>query len=286
MNNIIKEKMTIENLIYKIRGVEVMLDFDIASLYQVDTKRINEAVNRNKEKFPERYSFKITEEDLKILSMQNIKLNINTKTRTKPRAFTEQGLYMLATILKSKVATDVTIAIMDTFVKMRHYINYNKELLPNKIFLLEEKVDKNTKRINEIFDKFNSKGITKEYLFFENELFKSHYVFEKILDLAKEEIIIIDNYANKELLIELSKFDKKIVIVSKNMDNNLIKKYKAEFNNIDFIQKDIFHDRFIIIDRKILFSCGASFKDLGKKCFAINLMEEEMIINDILNKLK
>ena len=192
---------------------------------------------------------------------------------------------MLATILKSSVATKVSIAIMDTFVKMRHYINYNKYMLPNRMLLLEDKVDNNTKRINQLFDMFDPKDITKEYLFFENQLFKSHYVLNKIFESAKEEIIIVDNYADKELLMYLSKLQKNIKIISKNMDDLLITKYEKEFNNIEFIRKDIFHDRFIILDRKKLFSFGSSFKDLGKKCFAINLMEDKIILNELLNKI-
>lgn len=286
MNNVIeKERIEIENLIYEIRGVEVMLDIDIAKLYQVDTKRINEAVSRNTDKFPERFSFVLTACEKNILWSQNATANISSKSRSNPRVFTEQGLYMLATILKSSVATKVTIAIMDTFVKMRHYINYNKQVLPNRILLLEEKVDENIKRIDKLFDMFDPKVITKEYLFFDHELFKSHYILMKIFSLAKEEIIIIDNYAGKELLNELTDIDKKIIIVSKNINDTLVKKYKNDYNNVEFIKKDIFHDRFIIIDKSILFTCGASFKDLGKKCFAINLMEDKIILENILSKI-
>jgi len=185
-------------------------------------------------------------------------------------AFTEQGLYMLATILKSKVATEVSIAIMDTFVKMRHYINYNKSFLPYKFLLLEKKADNNTKRINELFDKFNPKDIVKDYLFFEGDFYDSYSLLLDIFNKSKEEIIIIDNYAGKELLDILKRINKRIIIVSKNIDEILKEKYESQYNNITFINNNSFHDRFIIIDRIILYSCGASFKDLGKKCFTIN----------------
>ena len=181
---------------------------------------------------------------------------------------------MLATILKSKVATKVTISIMDTFVKMRHYINYNKNFLPNSFLLLEEKVDNNTKRIDELFDKFDYKDIVKNYLFFEGELYDAYSVLLDILSKANEEIVIIDNYAGKELLDILKKINCKIIIVSKNIDEILKKKYESQYDNITFINNNSFHDRFIIIDRNELFSFGASFKDLGKKCFAINEFEE------------
>ena len=286
MNDLIENK--IENLVYEVRGVEVMLDSDLAMLYEVETKRINEAVNNNLDKFPERISWKLTKDEANNLRSQfatSSGVNNYGGRRYLPRVFTEQGIYMLATILKSSVATKVSIAIMDTFVKMRHYINYNKYMLPNRMLLLEDKVDNNTKKINQLFDMFDPKEITKEYLFFENQLFKSHYVLNKIFESAKEEIIIVDNYADKELLMYLSTLQKSIKIISKNMDNLLIAKYEKEFNNIEFIRKDIFHDRFIILDREKLFSCGSSFKDLGKKCFAINLMEDKIILNELLNKI-
>lgn len=286
MNDLIENKM--ENLVYEVRGVEVMLDSDLAMLYEVETKRINEAYYRNIDKFPERISWKLTKDEANNLRSQfatSSGVNNYGGRRYLPRVFTEQGIYMLATILKSSVATKVSIAIMDTFVRMRHYINYNKYMLPNRMLLLEDKVDNNTKRINQLFDMFDPKEITKEYLFFENQLFKSHYVLNKIFESAKEEIIIVDNYADKELLMYLSTLQKSIKIISKNMDNLLIAKYEKEFNNIEFIRKDIFHDRFIILDREKLFSCGSSFKDLGKKCFAINLMEDKIILNELLNKI-
>lgn len=288
MNNLIESKIKIEDLVFEVRGVEVMLDSDLAMLYEVETKRINEAVKNNLDKFPERISWKLTKDEANNLRSQfatSSEENNYGGRRYLPRVFTEQGIYMLATILKSSVATKVSIAIMDTFVKMRHYINYNKYMLPNRMLLLEDKVDNNTKRINQLFDMFDPKDITKEYLFFENQLFKSHYVLNKIFESAKEEIIIVDNYADKELLMYLSKLQKNIKIISKNMDDLLITKYEKEFNNIEFIRKDIFHDRFIILDRKKLFFCGSSFKDLGKKCFAINLMEDKIILNELLNKI-
>ena len=185
-----------------------MLDSDIAKLYQVETKRVNEAVKNNLEKFPERFSFVITNKEKENLKSKFSTANISSKSRSNPRVFTEQGLYMLATILKSKVATEVSIAIMDTFVKMRHYINYNKDFLPHKFMLLEKKVDENTQRINELFDKFDPKVIVKDYIFFEGEFYDSYSLLLDILGSAYEEIIIIDNYAGKELLDILKKINK------------------------------------------------------------------------------
>ena len=286
MNEIIEqEKMIIEDMIYDVRGVQVMLDSDIAKLYCVETKRVNEAVKNNPDKFPERFSFVITDLEKNNLWSKFSTANISSKSRTNPRVFTEQGLYMLATILKSKVATSVSIAIMDTFVKMRHYINYNKNFLPYKFMLLENKVDDNTKRINELFNKFDPKVIVKDYIFFEGEFYDAYSLLLDIFNSSKEEIIIIDNYAGKNLLDLLKNIDKKIIIVSKNIDEILKKKYEEQYNNITFVNNNSFHDRFIIIDRKKLYSCGASFKDLGKKCFAINELNDEFYLNRILRML-
>lgn len=209
-------------------------------------------------------------------------------SRPNPGVFTEQEVYMLATILKSKEAIKTSIRIMDTFVKMRHYINYNKNILPRRFLLLEEKVDNNTKRIDELFDKFNPKEITKDSIFFKGDIYDAYSVLLEIFNLAKDEIIIIDNYVGKVLLDELRSIDKNIIIISSNINVNLRKKYLKQYNNIKFIKNDSYHDRFIIIDRKIVFHSGASFKDLGRKCFGIheieNYVEIEKLINEVIKK--
>ena len=285
--NEIMEKISVENMIYEIGGVEVMLDSDLAKLYQVETKRINEAVRNNPLKFPERFSWKLNDKESKNFLVENFDQKIETRggKYKNPRVFTEQGVAMLATILRSKIATEVSIAIMDAFVKMRHYINYNKNVLPHKFMLLEDKVNDNTKRINELFDKFNPKDIAKNSIFFENTFYDSYSLLMSILEKAKEEIIIIDNYASKELLDILKQVNTNITVVSKNIDNILKKKYIKQYSNITFINNDLFHDRFIIIDRKILYNSGASFKDIGKKCFCINEIKEKDIIEEIIEKI-
>lgn len=286
MNEIIeKETINIEGMIYEINGVEVMLDSDLAKLYHAETKRINEAVKNNPDKFPERYSFVLNKELISFLRSKILTLEINGQgkyTKYAPRVFTKQGVYMLATILKSKEATEVSIRIMDTFVKMRHYINYNKAFLPHKFMLLEDKINNNTKRINELFDRFNPKEIIKNSIFFEDDFYDAYSVLLDIFNESKEEIIIIDNYADKELLDILKNIDKKIIIVSKNIDEMLKKKYLKQYTNVTFINNNSFHDRFIILDRNKLYSCGASFKDLGKKCFAINEFNDQEYLEKLL----
>lgn len=239
------------------------------------TKEINQAVKNNPDKFPSRYSFILSNQEKENLRSKFLTTNIGNISRSNPRVFTEQGVYMLATILKSKTDTEVSIRIMDTFVKMRHYINYNKNILPRRFLLLEEKVDNNTKRIDELFDKFNPQEITKDSIFFKGDIYDDYSVLLEIFNVAKDEIIIIDNYIGKVLLDELRSINKKIIVISSNINNNLKKKYLKQYDKITFINNDSYHDRFIIIDRKIVFHCGASFKDLGKKCFGIHEIENK-----------
>lgn len=286
MNEIVeKDVIDIEEMIYEIDGKEVMLDTDLAKLYHVETKRINEAVSRNKEKFPNRISWIANDNEVEILWSQNATANISSKSRTNPRVFTEQGVYMLATILKSKEAIRTSIRIMDTFVNMRHYINYNKNVLPRRFLLLEDKVDNNTKRIDELFDKFNPKVITKNSIFYKNDIYDAYSVLIEIFKLSEDEIIIIDNYAGKELLDILRIINKKIIIVTSNIDDIQKKKYLKQYKNVSFIKNDSYHDRFIIIDRKKVFHCGASFKDLGNKCFGINEIENKIEIDKLVNEV-
>ncbi len=281
--NEIAEIKYIERKIYNIRGVEVMLDSDLAEQYQCanGTKSINLAVKRNKDRFPSDFYFQLNEEEYNQICGFNLKLQ-NNKIRSLPYVFTEQGVAMLATIIKTDVAAKVSIDIMRAFVRMRHYIKYNDQLLPRKYLLLEEKVDNNTKRIDELFDKFNPKVITKNSIFFQNDIYDAYSVLLEIFDIAEEEIIIIDNYIGKVLLDDLRTINKKIIIFSANINNTLKSKYSKQYDNVTFINNDSYHDRFIIIDRKRVFHCGASFKDLGKKCLGINERENDKLINDII----
>ncbi len=258
-----------------------MLDSELARLYQCKngTKEINQAVKNNPLKFPERFSWILKDNELEELRSKNLTTNYSKMSRSNPRVFTEQGVMMLATILKSEVAVEVSISIMDAFVKLRRYVSnslMNSEMLinhENRILKLETTFNKMQEK-----EKINT-------IFFEGQIFDAYVLLLDIFDTAKEEIIIIDNYAGKELLKILKGIDKKIIIISKNIDNILVKKYKNQYSNIEFKNIDTFHDRFIIIDRKKLYSCGASFKDLGKKCFAVNEMEANEVINNLVNKV-
>ena len=284
MNEVIeKEILNIENMIYEIRGLQVMLSTDVAKLYQVETKRINEVIKRNINRFPNSFCFQLTKKEIEELSLRSqfATLNKNNNLRGQhykylPYVLTEQGIMMLSGLLKSDIAVKVNIQIIDAFVKMRRYfansISHSEILVNHENRLL---VIENT------LDKFKEKEINK--IFFEREFYDAYSLLLDIFSKTKEEIIIIDNYAGKELLDILKEVNKKIIIVSKNIDDILKEKYERQYNNITFINNDSFHDRFIIIDRYKLYSCGASFKDLGKKCFGIYEFNDKEYLNKLLD---
>ena len=281
-----KENINIENIIYEVRGVQVMLDSDLARLYQCTngTKDINKAVKRNIKKFPNDFCFQLTDAEKEELWFQTG--TANNMTRTNPFVFTEQGIAMLASVLHTDIAIEISIRIIRSFVKMRNYINYHQNMLTNNFLLIEKKVDENTKRINELFDKFDPKEIIKEYLFFKGDIYDAYSVILDIFNTSLEEIIIIDNYAGKELLDTIKNINRKIIIVSENIDETLKKKYEKQYNNVSFVYNDTMHDRFIILDRNILYSCGSSLKDVGKKCFSIHEFRDKKYINDLINEIK
>ncbi|MFR5904424.1 MAG: ORF6N domain-containing protein [Bacilli bacterium] len=287
MNNIVvSNNIKIENMIYEIRGKKVMLDSDLAKLYNVETKRINEAVKNNIEKFPERYCFKLSdnESDNLLVEIFDQKIEKRGGKYKNPRVFTEQGVYMLATILKSKEATKITIAIMDAFIVMKKIINTS--LIEQKYF--NELTIKNTediKLLQESFDKLNIKE-SNNHIFYEGQIYDAYSLLIDILSKAKKEIIIIDNYAGKKLFDIIRNINVKVKIYTENIDNISKEKYEKQYSNIEIINTNIFHDRFIIIDNKMLYHSGASFKDLGKKCFAITKIVDNNILKELLNKLK
>ena len=196
-----------------------------------------------------------------------------------PYVLTEQGIMMLSGLLKSDIAVKVNIQVIDAFVKMRQY--FATTISNNHILINHEN---RILKLEETFNKFNNKKEINK-IFFEGELYDAYSILLDILGEAKQEIIIIDNYAGKELLDLLKKIDRKIIIVSKNIDEILKKKYESQYNNILFINNNSFHDRFIILDKNKLYTCGASFKDLGKKCFAISEFKEKKYLDEILKIL-
>ena len=276
MNDIIKEEK-IENMIYEIRGKQVMLDSDLARLYECSngTKTINQAVKRHINKFPERYMFQITSEEFQKICGPNLGPQKN-KVRTLPYVFTEQGVAMLATILRTPVADIMSMQIIDAFVYMRKYLSSS-----NKDSMLVNHESRILK-LEESFDKMSSKQTS---IIYDGKIYDAYSILIDILNSAKEEIIIIDNYANKDLLDMLRSINKNIIILSKNLDSILLKKYNSQYNNISFINNNPLHDRYIILDRKDVYVSGMSLKDIGKKYSYIYKINEELFIDELLKRV-
>ena len=286
MNKIVvSDDIKIENMIYEIRGKKVMLDSDLAMLFGYETKQLNRQVLRNINRFPENYCFQITDTEYISLRCQNGTLKNGRGEHRKylPYVFTEYGITMLAGILKSDVAIKMSLRIVDIFITMKNYINTS--LIEQKYF--NELTIKNTEDIKLLQESFNKLNIKENnnHIFYEGQIYDAYSLLIDILSKAKKEIIIIDNYAGKKLFDTIRNINVKVKIYTENIDNISKEKYKKQYNNLEIINTNIFHDRFIIIDNKVLYHSGASFKDLGKKCFAITKIEDNNILKELLNKL-
>lgn len=287
MNNIIlNEEVRIEDMIYEVRGLQVILASDVAKLYNSETKIINQVVKRNINRFPEHFCFQLTNEKYYSLRSQNVtskEYNHVTRggNRYLPYAFTEHGIMMLSGLLKNDIAVEVNVKIINAFVAMRKYIS--SSLIEQKY--INELVLKDTKRIDLIeltLAEFKEKN---NHLFFKGQIYDAYSLLIDIFNKSKKEIIVIDNYVDKSILDILSKTNKNVKIYTNKYNNQDYEKYKMQYKNVDLIIINTFHDRFIIIDKKLLYHCGASFKDLGKHCFEISKIEDNDILDNLLKKL-
>ena len=287
----LKEDLNIENMIYEIRGKQVMLDSDLARLYQCKngTKSINLAVNRNVNKFPNDFYFQLTNNET-----ENLRFHFETSSSTtnyggkryNPYAFTEQGVAMLATVLHTPVAAEVSVNIMRSFVKMRKYISVNLIEQDNMKNMLI-KHDNEIKLLQESFSKLEEKEKI-NHIFYEGQIYDAYSLLIDIFKKANKEIIIIDNYADKSILDMITNLNVKVTIVTKkfNLLKDIdIKKYNKQYHNLKIIYSDKFHDRFIILDKKVLYHSGASYKDLGNKCFAITKIEDKWYLETIIKNI-
>ena len=301
MNNIIEKELNIEDMIYEIREKQVILDSDLAKLYHVETKRINEAAKNNPRKFPERFSWIVTEKEFNIISSRS-KISTLNKSGNKrgsnikyyPRVFTEQGVAMLATILKSQKAIETSINIMDAFVKMRHYIkdnllnqnNINNIVLEDHSHIL--RLDGDLKLLQETFDKLEEKRKINE-IYFNGQIYDAYSKIKDIFAESKEELILIDNYVDKTILDMIKNLKIKVIIITKE-NNKLttldIEKYNKQYHNLKVIYNETFHDRYFIIDRNKIYHCGTSINYIGSKTFSINILEDEIVKESLLNKIK
>ena len=292
MNELETNDIKIEDMIYEIRGKQVMLDSDLAKLYKCKngTKSINLTVKRHINRFPERFMFQLTEEESKIIWFQIETKYGKVETRggkfDKPFVFTEQGVSMLSAILKTYVAEEISIAIMDAFVAMRHYIGSNNGRLSNlEVKVLEH--DNNIKLLQESFNKLEENREINE-IYFNGKIYDA---YSKIIDIfkeANEELIIVDRYTDKTILDMIKNLDCKVILLtSKNSKITKldIEKYNEDYHNLTIFYNDMFHDRYFIIDKDKIYHSGNSINHIGYRKSSINTLLDNNIKKAIIDDI-
>ena len=298
MNDLVKEKINIEDLIYEIRGVQVMLDSDLAQLYECanGTKSINLAVKRHINRFPKRFMFQLTKEEFFNLRFQSETSSWNSYggVRKLPYAFTEQGVAMLATVLRTPVAEEISIKIMDAFVAMRKFISNNlleQKYINNLVLEDHSLILENKKKISLIEDtlaKFEEKKKVSE-IYFNGQIYDAYSKIQEIFKEAKTKLIIIDGYADNTILDIIKRLNIQVTIITK--PNNLltlqdIERYNKQYNNLRVKYNNTFHDRYFILDDSVVYHCGASINRIGYKTFSITKINDYEVCKSLINKLK
>ena len=284
MSNLIKQK-EIQNKIYLIRDNQVMTDKDLAELYQVETRVLNQAVKRNIERFPNDFMFQLSKDEFESLKSQFVISNSNRGgVRKLPYVFTEQGVSMLASVLNSKIAIDVSIQIIRIFVNFKKFTSENA-LLFDKVKELENKVNEHDNNLKQLI----STNLPKtEGIFYNGQIFDAYVFVTDLIKSATTEIILIDNYIDETVLLMFTKRNKnvKATIYTQKISKQLqldIEKHSSQYSKIEIKQFKKSHDRFLIIDKKELYHIGASLKDLGKKWFAFSKIK--LNIDEFINRI-
>ena len=302
MKDIVK-KDDIENKIIVIRNKQVILDRDIAALYGVETKRLNEQVKRNIDRFPESFCFQLTKTDTENLMSQiatsnddslrshfaTLKKGRGQHRKYLPYAFTEQGVAMLSAVLKSETAIKVSVQIINAFVAMRRFLVSNAQVF-QRLDSLEIKQVETDKKLNYVLDAIESKDIQpKQGIFFDGQVFDAYVFINDLVKSAKKSIVLIDNYIDESVLVLFSVRRKgvSLSILTKSISKKLqldIKKHNEQYPPVNIKEFSKAHDRFLIIDGKTVYHVGASLKDLGKKWFAFSKMD--ISAADILSEVE
>ena len=293
------DRNSIESKILNIRNKQVMLDSELAAIYGIETKVFNQAVKRNIERFPDEFRFQLTEEEMNTFfkpasRSQIVTLNSSGNLRGsnikyRPYAFTEQGVAMLSAVLRSETAVKVSIEIMNAFVQMRHYLQENANII-SRLTNTETKLLEHDKNFERIFAALESNPKPKkEGVFFQGQIFDAYAFFQNIIQKAKNEIILIDGYVDLTVLEQLSKKKSGVQVTiytdSKTKISALdVQKFNSQYPQLTLNYTSKMHDRFLIIDNKTVYHIGASLKDLGKKCFAFELMEESAVLIPVILK--
>ena len=285
------EVTTIQNRILLIRNQQVMIDRDIAELYGVETKRLNEQVKRNIERFPERFMFQLTAEEYQFLRSQFATSKNETRGGRQylPYVFTEQGCAMLSSVLKSETAVQVSVKIMDAFVAMRKFLLSNAQIF-QRLDSLEIHRIESDKRIDELFTRMDRYKVDDtQGIFFQGQIFDAYAKFQSFIAQAQKEIVLIDNYVDITVLERLSTKNSGVDVTIYTLPNTRlttqdVRSFNAQYPTLTVRHTTSMHDRFLIIDNSILYHLGASLKDLGRKCFAFELFDAGFI-PDILAKV-
>ncbi len=307
----------LSDVVYRIRGYYVMLDADLAMYYGYEVKRINEQAKRNSDRFPEDFMFQLTDSEVEELRSQNATANINTKSRSNPYVYTEQGTYMLATVLKNEIAVTQSIAIMRAFRNMRHYIRENHQFVTkNEMKLLTDALSNKTNEIatkqaeteiqiqdiknsiDRINENFVNEVEQKNFVIYKGQKFEADKAYIEIYQSAKKSIYVVDDYVNVKTLHLLSqkKAGVDVIIFTENghgrkgfLTASEVTDFDNEYPTLTIKPNPDCHDRFIVLDYGLktekVYHCGASSKDAGKKVCAINAIENTALVHPIINAL-
>ena len=276
-----EQLQVIQSKIYEIRGQKVMLDRDLAEMYQVETRALNQAVKRNKERFPETFCFQLNDEEVNSMVSQNVIPSKQHLGGHLPYVFNEQGVAMLSAVLRSDIAIKVSIQIINAFVQMRKLIGQNT-VQQLRFSVIENKLIEHDYKFEQLFQALEKNELPQKGIFFDGQVFDAYEFTSKIIRSAKKSIILIDNYIDETTLTHLSKKGKNILVtlLCKTSNRQLdldIKKANEQYGNFVLKTFNKSHDRFLIIDRKEVYHLGASLKDLGKKWFAFSLMDTHSV---------
>ena len=291
----------IRSRIYTIRRVQVMLDKDLANLYKVELKRLNEQVKRNRKRFPQEFMFQLSKEENEFIRSQNATLEYSETLRsqnatsrwggrrTLPYVFTEQGVAMLSSVLRSDEAIEMSVRIIQAFVSMRRFILSNAHVF-QRLDVLERKQTRTDRKLEMVLSAIESKSLQPaQGIFFDGQIFDAYRFVSDLFRSAANSIVIIDNYMDDTVLAHLAKRSEgvEVRILTKKINETLkldVEKFNEQYPPVKIVQFNDSHDRFIIIDRSEVYHFGASLKDLGKKWFAFSRMEIGTL--DMLSKLE
>lgn len=287
----------IRELIYTVRGVQVMLDSDLAGLYQVETKRINEAVRRNAPRFPEEFCFRLTQEEHRVLRSQIATSNESAGRggrRYPPYAFTEQGVAMLSAVLRSDVAVEVSVQIMKSFVEMRRFVAGNAALFERvrDVELRQLDYQRTTdERFERVFDFMEAREAPPQKVFFDGQVYDAFELLTSLVRGARERIVLVDGYVDAATLNVLAKKRGGVEVELWTRPGGRLTRldvdaFNAQYPRLSVRRTAAFHDRFLILDGAECYLVGASVKDAGKKSFAVARIEDGAAVAALLARLR